>query len=84
MEILQKYWLPILGIMLPMLISAVVFFALKRWEKGSARVKNVICAVLTVLTVLSGAALGWFVLSVGGGIELILPLLLLPLLMMLL
>ena len=84
MEILQKYWLPILGLLLPMLASAVVFFVLKRKTGGSEKVKNIVCAALTVLSVLSGTALGVFVVSVGGGIEVILPLLLLLLLVTLL
>ena len=84
MDILLKHWLPILGLLLPSLLSAVLFLVLKRKGDGPSRAKGIVCGILSVASILSGTALGVFVLSVGGGIDLVLPLLLLPLLMMLL
>ena len=84
MDILLKHWLPIVLLLLPSIAAATVFAVFGKRKKELASGGRVLTAALTVLSVLSGAGLVVFVLSVGGGIELILPLLLLPLLVTLL
>ena len=84
MDILLKHWLPVLLLLLPSLVTAVVFLLLGRKRRGESGKVRILCSALTGLSVLSGGALSVFLLTVGGGIELILPLLLLCLLFVLL
>ena len=84
MDILLKHWLPIVLFLLPSAVTAVTFLLLGRKKRNETKKSRILSGTLTGLTVLSGGALSVFLLSVGGGIELILPLLLLSLLAVLL
>lgn len=79
MDILIKHWLPILGLTLAAVIPALIFTFLKRGNKEISRKKSVLLFSLTAISVLFTVLTGAFVLSVGGSLELLLPLLLIVL-----
>ena len=79
MDILLKNWLPILCAFLLAVIPVIVFAVLRR--KGELKGgKRIVAAVMTVISILGGVILSAVVLAVGGGMDLILPLLMIPLL----
>ena len=81
MDIFMQYLPMILCLWGPVLLSAVAFAILRR-RKQSRAVER-ICGILSAIMLLLGAILPCYILAVGGGPELILALLLLPLLIML-
>ena len=78
MDIIIKHWLPIISLLLPVIATAILFSVFKRGEL--TRAKRLILGIASTVSVLSGISLSVFVLCMGGGAEVILPLLLLPLL----
>lgn len=78
MDIIIKHWLPILALLLPMIATAILFAVFKSGELN--RTARIVLGASSTAAVLSGTGLAVFVLCVGGGAEVILPLLLLPLL----
>ena len=78
MDIIIKHWLPILSLILPVIATAILFAVFRRVEL--TRIKRLILGIASTVSVLACIGLSVFVLCVGGGAEVILPLLLLPLL----
>ena len=78
MEILTEHWLHLLLALLPSVLAMVAFAILRRGEM--TKVKKILLGVMTVVAILGGVLLSFAVLAVGGDMELILTLLLIPLL----
>ena len=78
MDILTEHWLPLLLALLPSVLAMVAFAILRRGEM--TKVKKILLGVTTVVAILGGVLLSFAVLAVGGDMELILTLLLIPLL----
>ena len=79
MDILIKYWLPILGLTLAAIIPAIEFTLVKKKNTLMTRKKRLFLFSLTALSVFFTVLTAVFVLSVGGSLELLLPILLIVL-----
>ncbi len=79
MDILIKHWLPITALLLASVIPVIIFAILKSKGKQDSKKKNILAFSLTALSVLFTLLTAAFVLSVGGSLELLLPLLLIVL-----
>ena len=79
MDILIKHWLPILGLVFASVAPILIFALLKRKNAQASRKKSILFFSLTALSFLFTVLTAAFVLSVGGSIELLLPLLLIVL-----
>ena len=79
MDILINHWLPILGLSLAAIIPAVIFTFLKKSNKKGSRKNSILAFSMTALSLVFTLLTAAFVLSVGGSLELLLPLLLIVL-----
>ena len=83
MDIITQYWQPILGLLLSSVLTVAIATFLRRSSKMTKK-KHLIIRLMTATTIISSIALSMVVLSCGGGMDIILPLLLIPLLVSLL
>ena len=83
MHILTENWQIILALFSPSIICAVAFSMLRRRKKEFTRAVRLWLGIFTGGSVCFGTALICCVIALGGSLELILPLLLLPLFIML-
>lgn len=83
MDIITQYWQPILSLLLSSVLAIAIATYLRRSGKVTKK-KRLIIALMTATTILCSIALSIVVLSCGGGMDIILPLLLIPLLVSLL
>ena len=79
MDIFIKHWLPITALVLASVIPVIIFAILKRKDKQESKTKNILAFSMTALSTVFTLLTAAFVLSVGGSIELLLPLLLIVL-----
>ena len=83
MDIITQYWQPIFSLLLSSVLAIAIATYLRRSGKVTKK-KRFIIALMTATTILCSIALSIVVLSCGGGMDIILPLLLIPLLVSLL
>ena len=81
MEFLIKHWPILLLLLLPILAVAATFAIFRKAELS--REHHRLFSVMTVIAVVFAVALCVYVLAAGGGLEIILPVLLLTLLILL-